>query len=290
MEQEARIWGRPAPLAKAGVFDRYALHEMEQKIVDPRTGYLSGEPVVGEEPEFQKDRDGLLRVWTPPQHGHQYIIGADVAAGLTGRDYSCASVLDLASFELVAQWHGWLNPLDYAVEAAKLGRWYNMAMLVPERTGGLGVGMIQRIKELAYWNLFRDQSDGSSAEPSQDSLFGVDTNVRTKGQMVACLQQVIRERQIDIQCADTLEELRAYGQEVTDSKLTYRFRGEGGTNDDRVMSVVIAVYVAVTYPWIHNVDAVSVDPKYSDQRWSDLHKELKKTEKKFYGSDFDGAW
>lgn len=286
MEQEARIFGRPAPLAKSGVFDRYALHEFEQNIKDPNTGYLDGEPIHGYAPEFKEHRDGLLRVWEPPESGQQYIIGADVSAGLTGRDYSCASVLSIPEFKLVSQWHGWLNPLDYAIESAKLGRWYNMALLVPERTGGLGVGMIQRLKEIGYYNLFRDQSDGSSAEPSQDSLFGVDTNIRTKGQMVACLQQVIREREIIIHCAETLEELRAYGQEITDSGLTTRFRGEGGTNDDRVMSLVVAVYVAVTYPWIYNIGPTSAPREYNDRRWRELHDELEEASRKKYEDEF----
>jgi hypothetical protein len=92
LEQQARIFGRPAPLAKHSVFDRFAMHEMEDDIREPEYGYLEGEPVAGEEVVFEKHPDGAVRVWEPPKDNGQYIIGCDVSAGLTERDYSCASV------------------------------------------------------------------------------------------------------------------------------------------------------------------------------------------------------
>jgi hypothetical protein len=246
LEQEARIYGRPAPLAKRSVFNRYVLHEMEQKAVPGTLGQLEKDK---ENLSFVPNRDGELTVWTKPQYKAQYIIGCDVAAGLTNRDYSCATVLKLPELTVVAQLHGWINPLAYAQQVADLGSWYNTALVVVERTGGMGVATLARLKELNYWNIFRDLSDPSASGDYNhlDPVLGVDTNIKTKSLMVSCLQQVIAQRQISIPCLATIEELRAFGQEITPTGLNTRFRGEGGSNDDRVMSLVIAVYVAISF-------------------------------------------
>lgn len=283
LEAEARVYGREAPLAKNSVFDRFALYDMENGLIEPEyvdidiaSSKVSIESLVSkDELKLTSTQDGNVHLWELPKEDKQYIIGCDVAAGLSGGDYSCASVLTIPDLELVAQYHGHVNPLKYAEEIVKLATFYNNACVVVERTGGLGVATLTRLKEIGYWNLFRDLSDPSAAEYNPDSVLGVDTNIKTKGHMISCLQQVIKERSIKIPCAATLEELRAFGQERTEAGLNYRFRGESGAHDDRVMSLVVAVYVAVTYSvydFSSNIEGLK--SKYEDPIWKDLHREL----------------
>ena len=278
LEAEARIYGRPAPLAKNSIFDRYVLHEMEDKVRPPRfVGDLNAEG------RFEASRDGELSIWEPPSEHSQYLIGCDVAAGLVNSskryqgDFSCASVVKVPELRMVAQLHGWINPLDYAVKAALLGYFYNTAYLVVERTG-LGIGTLIRLKELVYPALFRDLSDPSAADFNLDPVYGVDTNIKTKSHMVACLQKVVKQRQIDIPCAATLEEMRAFGQEITPQGLSVRLRGEGGATDDRVMSLVFAVYVAIAHP-MYMIGPPEPEKKHDDPVWADLHKELDERQK-----------
>lgn len=275
-EIESRIYGRPASLAKHSVFDRYVLHEMDSCVRQSTQYRLKADATIA------KDLDGFLSIWDEPTARGQYIIGCDVAAGLTDGDYSCASVLSLPKFEMVAQYHGHMNPLDYAVDLARLGKFYSNAMLVVERTGGLGVGTITKLKEIGYWNLFRELTDTSQVQFAQDAAYGVDTNMRTKAHMVSCLQQVIKERQIKIPCAQTIEELLAFGQEITPMGLSVRLRGESGTHDDRVMSLVIAVYVAVTYPvydFRNEISRVVEKATENSEKWADIHRELERRER-----------
>ena len=278
IEQMARLEGKMAPLAKHSVFDRWALHEMEQRIEAPMRYTIA---VDGVEVLSQK-HDGPLRVWDEPRPKGSYIIGMDVSAGLVDRDYSCASVIDTSSWKMVAQYHAWVEPLRYGDICYRLGKFYNNALLVPERTGGLGVATIGRLKELGYPNLFRDLSDTAQASFAQGALFGVDTNVRSKAQMVGCLQTAISDRSLDIRCAETLEELRSFGQEVTKTGLTFRFRGEGGAADDRVMSLAFPVYIMLTYPHLVGIEVKVVTTKvetevkkYLDPMWTQLYRELK---------------
>lgn len=285
LEQEARIYGRPAPLAKFSVFDRYALHEMEKLVQEPTPGILKGEPVSNDPPIFQTHPSGNVRVWEAPVDGAQYVIGGDVALGLVGKsgnyegDFSCASVLRLPHLKMVAQYHGHINPLVYAEEVAKLGRWYNMGMLVIERTGGLGISTILQLKKFNYWNLFRDLTDVSAAGEytNLDSILGMDTNIKTKGLMVSALQRVIAERDIQIPCINTIEELRAYAQEPTETGLNMRFGGEGGSYDDRVVSLMLATYVAITFPIYDARRAIVSD---EDKRvWKSLRDDISKDRK-----------
>jgi len=255
LEQDARIWGKPAPLAKHSIFDRYAMHEMEEACTVPETGYFDDRGNILGTPVFIEHGDGLISIWDHPESRGQYIIGADPAMGLAEkeRDYSCAQVLKLPELRQVARLHGWINPRDFARELVKLSMFYNMAVLVPERSGGLGQALIQCLKEIGYPSLFRDVSAVDQVDFNQDSAFGVDTNVRTKPLMVSALAQVVKERQICIQDAETIEEMRAFGQERSKTGRTVQFQGEGDTNDDMVMSLAFAVYVAVSYPvFVHN--------------------------------------
>lgn len=282
-EIEARVFGRPAAFSATGVFDAFMLSEMYDEVKQPLRVDLNINrkslhkkyhalhqadvlAAMGDRLEiFPEKRDTAeLRVWEEPLMFGQYIVGADVAQGLTANDASCATVLKLSrkgfdvEFEMVAQYHGWINSLAYAEELMKLCIWYNRALLVPERRGP-GDATIQRLKELGYANLFRDLSDPAQAQISMDGLFGLDTNVKTKGIFVSMLQNVIKDqrtgaRAIKIPCFSTLEEFGHFGQERTQSGMSYRFRGEGGMHDDRVISVALAVYTARVYPDVYNVD------------------------------------
>lgn len=279
LEQEARIYGRPAPLAKHGVFDAWAMQEMEARARVPEVYSLHGDYKTGTA-KLAPDPSGRLHVWELPVPGQSYCVGADIAAGIVKGDYSCASVFHFPSFRMVAQLHGHMNPIDYARQLALLGKCYNNALLVPERTG-MGVGTITALKEMMYFNLFRDLSDPSAAGFGLDPVFGVDTNSRTKSYMIAGLQKVVKERQVDIPCLLTIMEMRSFGQEKTD-KGNVSFKGEG-SHDDRVMSAVFAVYVMLTYPLAVNPNYTSPPPPANpnadaDLRrtefWSQAHKEL----------------
>lgn len=276
-EAEARIFGRPSAFSESSVFDAFAISSMYDEVQTPVKGMvkfntnksMQWKDVVnkyGEKTkcEFVPHEAGLLKVWSPPERFAQYIIGADVAKGLVNRDYSSATVLKLTrkgtrlAFEQVAQFHGHINSLSYAEALCKLAIWYNSAVLVVERTGP-GDATIHELKLAGYWNLFRDESDASQAMPNVDALFGVDTNVKSKGIMISMLQNAIKstdtsERLLTVHDYETLEELGSFGQEQTESGLSYRFRGIGGSHDDRVMGLALGIYAASIYPEMYSVE------------------------------------
>jgi hypothetical protein len=125
-------------------------------------------------------------------------------------------------------------------------------------------------------------SDPSQATFTPDALFGVDTNVKTKGIFISMLQNTIKdartgERTIIIPDHSTLEELGHFGQEMTETGLSYRFKALGGMHDDRVMALALAVYAARVYE--RKAQALkrrkhTLSPM-EQKIWADYRKEIK---------------
>ncbi len=259
-EARARILGLAAPTAKNPVFDRDVLAKMSENEVVARVGQLSvcGNSIVtcaqSHEIMFE-ECSGPMRVWEEPIPGETYIMGVDAANGLTGKDAACCSVIKITienqrlHMKLVAQWHGWVDPISYAYEIKKVGVWYNYACAVIE-LNGVGRAVMFKLKnELFYWNLFTDPAAPEKIGDHEIARCGVDTNSATKPMMVGMLQEIIRTRRLTCLCPDTIRELSAYEQERTESGLTTRYRG-AGDHDDRVMSLVVIAFAVTVYPMV----------------------------------------
>jgi hypothetical protein len=300
-EIKARVYGEPSPMTQHPVFDQFVLQDMHKAAVEPSNYSLATKEgksyeevaskvdieaqLLGQMPESWSG----LRVWDAPTSEGQYLIAVDTARGLTHGDASCASVIRLQNakgklrLELVAQYHGWINAFDYGNEVFTLAVWYNDALVVTELTGGFGDAVNLRLKQIGYWNIFRDLTSYSQASFSQDPRFGVDTNAATKPFMVAALQQFIRDRTITVPCRRTIEELVAFEQQNTTKDgrrlVTPKYQGAGGAYDDRVMSLVIGASVAVSHPVFDFAEDAKnrlEKPTAEDlsPEWQQIHKEL----------------
>ena len=268
-EKLSRIDGEAMPLTKNPVFDRMALHEMKTKYVrPPQRGEIRVQGLVpGEKPEditektpleFVSDLNGNLRVWQKPDLNEVYVACVDTAAGLVNRDASCCTILRVypdglgVSLEMVAQYHGWITPSDYADKLVPLAYWYNSALMVIELTGGLGRAVMLRVREKGYWNLYRERTDHAQIDMQLQGRMGVETSATSKPFMVAALQQFIKERRLQIPCEATLHELTAFEQlrvGAGGAVLTSpRYQGASGTRDDRVMSLAIGASTVISYP------------------------------------------
>ena len=275
-EIEARVYGRPAALAKHPVFDRFKLAELRKRASEPRHYSLTAsKPLTevegGDDIKFvseaitePKTWTGV-RVWEKPQRNAWYVAGIDTAAGLVKGDASVCTILKVKrvgmriALQMVAQFWGHIGTFDYGRECFKLCAKYNDALAVIETTGGFGDAVMQVMKdELAYWSIFRDRSTVLQAQHALDGRLGVDTNKNTKPLMVSSAQQFLNDDCLEIPCTDTIEEMARYEQEMTGvggAKLqTPRFAGAGGSKDDRVMSVCMAAGVVVTNLALFPVD------------------------------------
>ena len=177
---------------------------------------------------FCEGEGEYLSLYQPPQPGADYVVGIDVAAGLRGGDYSCMAVLEKRRLELVALWHGHLEPDLLAQEAALLGRYYGRALLVPEANNH-GIAVLSGLRRLHYGHVFR-RSNGES---------GFLTTARSKAELVAALAAYLREDAGRVHDAATLQECLTF---IYDEKGHANARS--GCHDDRVIALALAVWQA----------------------------------------------
>lgn len=274
-EVRARVYGEAVPLTDSPVFDRKRLARIMNRDVQaptrcdlvPAAIDLDGKPHIPTLAEIKPDSkfdivsklDGPLRIWKKPEQFGVYLLAADVAAGMRDHDYSCVTVLKVGqrgiepTIEVVAQWHGWINQLDFAPEIFKLAVYYNSGLVAVELTGGYGRATMLKLKnELYYWNLHREQADFAMANPLLDSRVGVDTTSDSKVLMITALQRFLLNDALICPCEATISELVAYEQvtkNVSGTRLARaKFQGASGTNDDRVMSLAIGASIVVSSP------------------------------------------
>jgi hypothetical protein len=300
-EIEARIMGKPAPLARNPVFDRTTISAMLKRSKDPQIGQLIVDDdvplanITAQTPftlvPATSGQTSHYKIWEAPVPGAVYVIGVDTAKGMVGPsgsnrtgDASAASVLKVERHgigikaTMVAQYYGWINMFDYAEEVHKLANYYNEALVVIELTGGYGEAVMLRLRQdLYYWNIFRDEANHAQALPAQAGRFGIETNMRTKPYMVAAMQQFVKDGMIEIPCKGTLSEMLSFEQERTERNLVApRYRGVGGAKDDRIMSLIIAVSVIAQPTVVDYITHVGQTPAVTYTReWEQIHQELK---------------
>lgn len=198
------------------------------------TGFLRWN---GDATEFQPQDRGNLYIWEHPNSKHQYVIGADVAEGLTDGAYSAAFVLDVNTSTQVAEWHGRVPPDRFADVLANLGYYYNTGLLVPESWPGCGNITTLRLLDVGYKNIWKRPARSNRNNPEQ--LWGWETTGRTRPLMLHELASAIRDYKISIKSRGLLDELKSIiyddGGDMT-SQL--------GCYSDRVMACAMAWYVS----------------------------------------------
>ena len=214
------------------VFNTPALRKYLDHAKSGTRGYLKEVDGVV---KFIEDEKGYIEMWNKVSDDKlkYYVIGADVAEGLVDGDYSVAQVLD-EDCNVVARWHGHIDPDLFGIELVKLGKYYNEAYLAVENNNH-GLTTLKSIIRQEYWNLFFTKTYDRFSDTITKKL-GWSTNGKTKPMMIDKLAEFIREFYIGISDKLTIQEL-----------LTYIIEDNGKTNaqegcyDDCVTSLAIAL-------------------------------------------------
>lgn len=211
---------------------------LTQKEAAPKP-IASYECMVGMMTWIAKD-DGRLRVWKEPQYGRSYIISADVAEGLSKGDYSVADVIDHATGEQVAQWHGHVDADQFGVILICLGKRYNTALIAPERNNH-GLTTVTVLVNENYPNIYSEMVPEPPGKPRK--RYGWATTSTTRPLVIDTLTSEVREGTHGINCAGTLEEMMAF--KIQDSG---RMEADRGRHDDRVMCLAIGKFIRQVVP------------------------------------------
>lgn len=214
------------------VFNPEQIHDMLQNASEPL------EKQALEDGTFRIHPRGELLIYHPHDPGETYYIGADVAMGQRGGDYSVAQVLDSQKRQ-VAVWRGHIHPDYFADVLYALGIRYNEARIGVENNNHGILTAVRLGRDLAYPNIYTEVTEGQLND--RDSIkIGFQTNARTKPLIIDRLRAALRENEIQINDRTTLREMLAYV--VTESG---KMEAEGDNHDDCVMSLALCNHLHV---------------------------------------------
>lgn len=217
----------------------------------------------GDEVNFVEDDKGYISIWQEPLPERSYSIGADVAEGLVDGDYSCAYVGDNETFDIVARWHGHIDPDLFGKELIKLGNYYNQAYIGVENNNH-GLTTLTTLKKEEYWNLYFSKSYDKITDTMSQKL-GWTTSVRTKPLMIDKLAEFVRERYLGI-----------YDDLLISEMFTYVIEDNGKTNaqvgchDDTVMATAILLQLLLEGRGEFYVPEIPIDERSSYNRIQDI--------------------
>ena len=219
---------------------------------EPRRGYIM--PDSNGEMTFIEDSKGYVSLWKEPEYDTFYCIGADVAEGLVVGDYSCAVVGDPSTFDVVAMWHGHIDPDLFGIELIKLGKYFNNAYLGVENNNH-GLTTLSTIKKNEYWNLFFSKSYDRISDTMTQKL-GWTTSVKTKPLMIDKLAEFVREMYLGIYSDDIVSEMFTYV--IEDNGKT---NAQSGCHDDTVMATGIMLQLMLEGKGEYYIPEIPIDDR-----------------------------
>ncbi len=194
---------------------------------------------------------GRITVWEPPEIGSTYVMGADFAAGLIGRDYDAMVVLrkrEDGVLEQVAEARGWWGDATFAEILHLMGVWYFNAFLVGERQFGLPA--LRRLyDEYHYPYIFRGRNEVHRSRRTSDLL----GHHRSAGDtIIPNLRSAINRDSLVLRSDDLMQELRQYQFRPKNSSVDPEdarsdqliTSAPPGLNDDMVLALAYAWHAA----------------------------------------------
>ena len=180
---------------------------------------------------------GELTVYRTLDPGENYIIGADVAMGVRGGDWSVAQVLDSKKRQ-VATYRASIHPDYFATVLYSLGELFNMAQIIVENNSH-GILTCTRLgKDMAYPHFFTEVQIDKLTERETLKL-GFTTTSKSKPLIIDELRAAVREGSITLNDKTTIREMLTYV--VTPSG---GMSAEAGCFDDCVMALSLAHHIS----------------------------------------------
>ena len=231
------------------VFDIDLLDSLE--VFEPARGYLH--TISKKNCDFRIVPEGEFAIWEYPKPEGVYVVGADVAEGLVHGDYSTAHIIEARSLEVVAHWHGHIEPDLFGDLLAEIGWWYNGALVGVENNNH-GLTTLKALQRYGYKNIYRTRRL-QQRRPEATEQLGWRTTTATKPLAIDELSASIRDSELGLFDSRTIAELRTFVRDPNGKM-------HGSPHDDRVMSLAIT-YQMLKYVWLPQYRAEAPIPKYS---------------------------
>lgn len=179
---------------------------------------------------------GPFKFYKPFREDGEYYIGADVAMGIRGGDYSVAVVLD-ENKEVVCVYRDHVHPDHYAKVLDVLGRFYNEAFIIAEANNHGILTLSRLFNDYDYTNVFMEVTIDKITEQETKRL-GFLTTAKSKPMILDELRAAIRDEEIKINDRTVIGELRSMIATPEG-----KYEASPGTHDDCVIALALANHV-----------------------------------------------
>lgn len=209
-----------------------------REVYVPMKGIIGRLVREGNKVRFQPDPTGQLTVFRWPDTDDLewgvYFVAGDPTHTTVG-DYACGQVISRRTWEQVAVWRGKCDPNTFGEELAKLGRYFNNAMISSEIEGP-GYATIAKLLHLEYPYIWKHRL-ADKLPGTFDERYGWSSTFKTKNEAIGNLLKVLVDKDIMIHDSKTFSEMKNYVQLPNGSF----GNSNGEDHDDTVMAMAIAV-------------------------------------------------
>jgi hypothetical protein len=187
------------------VFDPHLITRVKKGILDV------GQVITLEDgtSHVVKELEGGLRQYRPPEEGHMYVMGGDVAEGVIGGDYSVAVIYDRKTGEEVAFYRGHVPPELFGKKLDEWGRLYNDALAVVE-VNNHGLTTVVAMKNSLYPNLYFRPAKFDTMGTKWGDRLGWKTTMVTRPLMIDDFNQALREESVTIHSREIVDEMLTF--------------------------------------------------------------------------------
>ncbi len=210
----------------------------------------------------------FIKIWERPQSNRTYLIAGDAAQGVEDGNFSSVFVIDQASMETMAEFHGRLRPDEFAYVLASLGNIYNGAMIAQEWNSPGNVTVNELSRQIFYPNLYvYRRLDDVRMRPTR--YLGWQTNSQTRPIMLALAKRIVEElAQGRVSNSGIIKSRELLNEMATFLMPEDEVHPEAapGCQDDRVMAWAIAITVAAQETYGSSLDIMSIYKTSSDER------------------------
>lgn len=185
------------------VFDSLMIKKMRANILRVGDEYPKGSG------KFVEQAPDKLVIYRKPEPDQIYAIGADVAEGVEGGDYSVATVFNRATGEEVAFYRGHIAPENFGKQLNIWGRYFNNAMLAVE-VNNHGLTTLVALRNLSYPSIYFRPNKFETMSTSYSDKMGWKTNKLTRPLLIDDLAQGLRDGILILHSKYTLDEMMTF--------------------------------------------------------------------------------
>jgi len=195
-------WRRAMKIQQRGNFDEKYPEDPITAFLVTGNQYFDKELLIARKRElfgfqpFKSISNGAAKLFFQRVPNRRYIIGADAASGRevgSDTDYCAAVVIDLETGEEYASYRAKVTPEDFAYDLADLGRYYNNAVIAPERNMDGGTVILVLKGECGYGNIYMHKDWHKRERKKIIEFEGFPTTQKTRPVALNCLNSFIND-------------------------------------------------------------------------------------------------